>query len=201
MYLGDRELEPIYRELDRRGAVVFLHPTRPHCRCSIHTGAGERERDLSFGYPVPLIEFLFETTRVVTHLLLSGTLTRYPNIRVIVPHAGACLPVLAGRIPAQMHVGRPIDPQAPDDVRAALALLHYDLAGSPVPETLQALLHFADRGRLHYGSDWPFTKVEGCEKLLGDLNATSLLDDEDRAAAMHGNAERLFPKRLGLLSR
>lgn len=196
MYLGDEELAPVYRELDRRRAVIFLHPTRPHCRCAMHTPAGTRERDLSFGYPVPLIEFLFETTRVVTHLLLSGTLARHPNIRVIVPHAGAALPVLAGRIQAQMGVGRPIDPDAPDDIRAALRKLHYDLAGVPLPEQLEALLHFADRGRLHYGSDWPFTKADACEHLLRDLDATPLLGALDRRAAMRGNAERLFPQRL-----
>ena len=195
-YLGDRELEPIYEELDRRAAVVFLHPTRPHCRCAAHAPVGARGRDLSFGYPVPLIEFLFETTRTVTHLLLSGTLARHPNIRLIVPHAGAALPVLAGRIQGQMHAGRPLDPQAPADIRAALRKLHYDLAGVPLPEQLEALLHVADRSRLHYGSDWPFTNADACEGLLRDLEATPLLGELDRRAAMRGNAELLFPDRL-----
>lgn len=195
-YLGDEELKPIYEELDRRRAIVFLHPTRPHCRCAAHTPEGTHGRDLSFGYPVPLIEFIFETTRTFTHLLLSGTLARYPRIRVIVPHAGAALPVLAGRIQAQMRAGRPVDRQAPADIRAALGKLHYDLAGVPVPEPLEALLHFADRTRLHYGSDWPFTKVDACEKLLDDLRSTPLPSERDRAAAMRGNAGLLFPNRL-----
>ena len=45
-----------------------------------------------------MFEFLFKTTRTITQMLLSGTLARYPGIRLIVPHAGACLPILAGRI-------------------------------------------------------------------------------------------------------
>ena len=84
VYLGDASLEPIMAELNRRRAVVFIHPTSPACwECT------------SLGYPRPMIEFPFDTTRAVTNLLLSGTLARHPDIRWIVPHAGGTLPFLA----------------------------------------------------------------------------------------------------------
>lgn len=197
-YLGDDLLIPIYEELNNRRAVIFLHPTAPHCQCSAWTNTGEHPRDIAFGYPVPLIEFIFETTRTITHMMLSGTLARYPNLRLIVPHAGAALPVLAGRIELVMHAGSPVDKDAPKDIRAALRALHYDLAGVPVPEALSVLLQIADPKKLHYGSDWPFTPLEGCEHLLKQLNETQLLSHDIREAAMNANAYSLLSQRLGV---
>jgi 6-methylsalicylate decarboxylase len=196
-YLGDDLLIPIYEELNARHAVIFLHPTAPHCQCSASTHAGEQPRDIAFGYPIPLIEFIFETTRTITQMMLSGTLARYPNLRVIVPHAGAALPLLAGRIELVMKAGAPVNKDAPADIRAALRDLHYDLAGVPVPEPLSVLLQIADPQKLHYGSDWPFTTIEACEHLLQQLNETPLLSDEVRQAAMTANAYSLFAQRLG----
>lgn len=145
---------------------------------------------------MPLIEFIFETTRTVTQMILSGTLARYPNLRVIVPHAGAALPVVASRIELLMNADPPVSKDTPQNVRRALRGLHYDLAGAPVPEALSVLLQIADPKKLHYGSDWPFTSLEACEQLLEKLNETQLLSDEVREAAMTGNAYSLFSQRL-----
>ena len=197
-YLGDDLLIPIYEELNKRCAVIFLHPTAPHCQCSAASSTGEQPRDIAFGYPVSLIEFIFETTRSIVNMMLSGTLARYPNLRVIVPHAGAALPVLEGRIELMMKVGAPVAKDAPLDIRATLRELHYDLAGVPVPEALSVLLQIADPQKLHYGSDWPFTPLQICEQLLKQLNETPLLSDEVRSAAMSTNAHSLFAQRLGV---
>lgn len=197
VYLGDDLLGPVYAELDRRRAVIFLHPTSPHCRCGHWRPTDDQPPAAALGYPGPMFEFLFETTRTITQMLLSGTLARYPGIRLIVPHAGACLPILAGRIELLMHAGGGDVAQAPNDIRASLRELHYDMAGAPVPELLGALLRIADPGRLHYGSDWPFTPTAGCEKLLEALNTTELFDEAARESMMVSNARRLFSKRLG----
>lgn len=196
VYLGDDLLAPLYAELDRRKAVIFLHPTSPHCRCGHSSPADDQPPAAALGYPGPMFEFLFETTRTITQMLLSGTLARYPGIRLIVPHAGACLPILAGRIELLMHAGGGEVAHAPADVRASLRGLHYDMAGAPVPELLGALLRIADPARLHYGSDWPFTPTAGCEKLVEALNTTDLFDEAGRRAMMADNARRLFPQRL-----
>jgi predicted TIM-barrel fold metal-dependent hydrolase len=86
-YLGSPDLEPVLAELDRRRAVVFLHPTSP---------AGWEWSAL--GKPRPMIEYIFDTTRTVTDLLTSGALEHHPNMTVVVPHCGGALPVLADRI-------------------------------------------------------------------------------------------------------
>jgi 6-methylsalicylate decarboxylase len=181
-YLGHASLAPFYEELDRRRAVLFLHPTAPHCACP------------SLAYPKPMMEFIFDTTRSVTDLILSGTLERHPHLRVIVPHAGAALPILADRIQLVLHPALTppgvVHTQVP--LRESLRRLHYDVAGAPVPELLGALLQVADPSHLHYGSDWPYTPVEACEALAAKLDATPLLEGNVREAVMRENSVRLL---------
>jgi 6-methylsalicylate decarboxylase len=170
-YVSDPQFTPVWDELDRRRARVLLHPTSP--ACFEHT---------SFGRPRPMIEFLFDTTRTIVELILGGTLAAHPNVELIVPHAGAVLPLLADRVAAVAAFA------APDaEVHAALARLHYDLAGQTMPLHLEALATIASPDHLHYGSDWPFTPeafiTEGAARLahLGD--------------ALRLNTEKLFPTR------
>lgn len=186
VYLGDEKLEPLYRELNARRAVVFLHPTSPSCPCC---------EELALGYPRPMLEFMFETTRSVSQMILSGVTQRYPDLRIVVPHAGAALPVLASRIEALMPIfGRE---GAVPDMKAEMARLFYDLAGAPLPELLGALLQIARPGHLLYGSDWPFTPTEGCAALARKLDETPLLAGDLHALAMRGNALSLFPRLAG----
>ena len=87
VYLGDKRLDPVFDELNRRGAIVFIHPTSPICW-----------QQSALGYPRPMIEFTFDSTRAVVNLIFSGTTARCPKVRFIVPHAGGTLPFLARRI-------------------------------------------------------------------------------------------------------
>ena len=89
VYLGDPRLDPVFAELNRRKAVIFIHPTSPFC--PVCHGS-------SVGFPRPVMEFLFDTTRAVTNLVLLGTLDKFADIKIIVPHAGATLPIMADRI-------------------------------------------------------------------------------------------------------
>jgi predicted TIM-barrel fold metal-dependent hydrolase len=101
-----------------------------------------------------MLEFLFDTTRAVTHLVLNRVLDRFPHIRFIVPHLGAALPVLADRIAGFAVLE---SPEESVDVIAALSSLHYDVAGFALPRALPALLKLMMSGnakelfgRLHH---------------------------------------------------
>jgi 6-methylsalicylate decarboxylase len=181
IYLGDERLEPIFAEVEARKSVVFIHPTSP----PQPTGGPQ--------LPAPVLEFMFETTRSVTDLVLSGVLRRHPDLRIIVPHAGAVLPVLASRVDIFAPVlGGTGDGDEVPSLRAALKILHYDLAGAPVEEQLAALLSVADPSRLHYGSDFPFTPWQACQYLAQQLQASCQLDDQALNAIFTGNAAHLF---------
>ncbi|HEY7134267.1 MAG TPA: amidohydrolase family protein [Acidimicrobiia bacterium] len=181
IYVGDHAFEPVFGELDRRGARVLIHPTSPPC--------WERT---SFGRPRPMLEFLFDTTRAVVDLVLNGVVAKNPDVAFLVPHAGATLPMVADRVHVFAQLVA-VDPAV--DVLRDLERLHFDLAGFPIPRQLDALLTLTTFDHLHYGSDYPFTPefaVTAARELLADAHrrtsaADPLLD------ALRTNTERLFP--------
>jgi predicted TIM-barrel fold metal-dependent hydrolase len=86
-YLGDRLFDPVFEELNRRKAIVFIHPS--HCE------APERKQ---LRAPPFVVEYVFDTTRAIVNLIFAGTLKRCPDIRLIVAHGGGTVPFLAQRI-------------------------------------------------------------------------------------------------------
>jgi len=126
-YLGDHAFRPVFDELDRRGARLFIHPTSPVCW-----------EQTSLGRPRPMLEFFFDTTRAVVDLILNGTVARLVADRVNV-----------------FSLLLAVDPAV--DVLRDLGRLHFDLAGFPIPRQLDALLTLTTLDHLHYGSDYPFT--------------------------------------------
>jgi 6-methylsalicylate decarboxylase len=177
-YLSDPEFAAVFRELNARDAVVTLHPTSPSCWEAV-----------SLGRPRPMVEFLFDTTRCVVDLALSGTLARYPAIRWIIPHAGAVLPTVAHRVAAFSAFS-----QAPADIPAMLAELYYDLAGVPLPVALDALLGIVAPERLLYGSDFPFTPAPIVTSLAAALAQTPALAAAQLTLSPDSSSAALFPR-------
>jgi predicted TIM-barrel fold metal-dependent hydrolase len=177
-YLGDPAFQPVFDELDRRSARLFIHPTSP--ACWEHT---------SLGRPRPMLEFFFDTTRAVVDLVLNGTVARHPRIEFLIPHAGATLPMVADRVSVfslLLEVGPEVD------VFRDLGRLHFDLAGFPVPRQLDALLTLTSLEHLHYGSDYPFTP-EFAVALAGDQLAGAGDPAGSVREVLRANTERLFP--------
>jgi predicted TIM-barrel fold metal-dependent hydrolase len=173
-YLGDPEFTPVFDELDRRNARLFIHPTSPPCW-----------QQTSFERPRPMLEFLFDTTRAVVDLVLSGVIAKHPNLEVIVPHAGAVLPLVSDRV-AAFSLLLQVDPAV--DVQRDLARLHYDLAGFPVPRQLDSLLTITAREHLHYGSDYPFTP-----EFVVEIARDRLAEQADLLTSLRANTQLLFP--------
>lgn len=189
IYLGDARFDPIFAELNRRAAVIFIHPTSPYCpACQAAPG------ETGIGYPAPMIEFMFETTRAITHLVFSGTLQRYPRLRIIVPHAGATLPTLSDRIAGMIPALGLTQPPSTEQVLASLRGLYYDLAGHAVPKMLDALLLTTEVKHLLYGSDWPFTSDTKVSQLQEQLANTERFDAQQRLLIARTNALSLLPR-------
>jgi predicted TIM-barrel fold metal-dependent hydrolase len=181
VYLGDKRLDPVFDELDRRGAVVFIHPTSPICW-----------QQSALGYPRPMIEFTFDSTRAVVNLIFSGTTTRCPKLRFIVPHAGGTLPFLARRIGmfGRGLVGDGVNVSTEEQLRR----LYYDLAGSPGSNALAPLLEMTERSHILYGSDYVHTPEAIVSAHLAELLSSKLLSPDDFRAIGRDNALALFPR-------
>jgi predicted TIM-barrel fold metal-dependent hydrolase len=183
-YLGAPQFAPLFQELNRRRAVVFLHPTSPACLAQ-----------LSLGRPAPLLEFPLDTTRTIVDLLYNRTIQNNPDIRLIIPHGGAALPALAARIAAFANVPfiNP-RPSSEPEVFETLARLYYDTALSTHPMSLSGLRRLAPLTQILFGSDWPFTPEMGVARAIHQLVNDNGLPDNDLAAIARKNAERLFPR-------
>jgi predicted TIM-barrel fold metal-dependent hydrolase len=126
----------------------------------------------------------------VIDLAVCGALDRYSRIQWIITHAGGALPVLAHRV-AELSTWSE-GPAPPVDVVAALRRLYYDLAGTPLPILLPALIALVGNERLLYGSDMTFTPVTAVKDLAAALERTELLDRAARARMLRGAALALF---------
>ena len=182
-WLGDPTYKPVLEELNRRKAVVYVHPLVASCCGRLSVGA----------FPA-VIEVPHDTTRSVVSLLLSGTLTRLRDIKWLFSHAGGTVPMLAGRLEAfydQRFKAMSADSPAPQGVEAELRRLSYDTANATHPASMAALLKLVPVSQITYGTDYPYFPLNQIDSLR-QLN----LPAADLEAIASGNATRLVP-RLG----
>ena len=179
---GDPDFDPLLAELNRRKAVVFIHPTAPGC-CA----------HLVPGVPAPTVEFMFDVTRCITSMLFRGAFTRFPDIRFIFTHDGAALPMLAQRITRNTTVVKSAGVTSQEDAMAQLKRLHYDVTTSTSRPALSATRALIPVSQLLFGSDFPY--LTPAETVPG-LEAFGF-SRAQLAAINRGNAARLFPRLKG----
>lgn len=183
-YLGHPEEDELYAELDRRKAVVFVHPQRPPAK-----GMPE------YSFPAGYTELTFDTTRAITNMLYNGTLAKFPNIRWIMPHMGGVTPFLLFRL-SGLNDDPKVRERIPDGVAAYLRRLYYDVAQSAAPLSFRALLEVADPDRILFGTDYPSARP--AEKVMRDTAAAVRtfdgFDETLRHKIMAGNAQALLPR-------
>ncbi len=188
-YLGAPELDTLFSFLNERKAVVILHPHRPD----------PVNKQVMQQTPLAMQEYLSETTRAVSNMISRNMLARYPNVKVVVPHCGAYLPLMVPRMKSLtpvMHANKLV---GDIDWDANLAALYYDLAGAHSPEVIRMLLTITTPDHLLYGSDYPYVAPQVLTQSLQRMQQY-LTTEPDLAAyremILHKNAEWL----LGLSS-
>ncbi|MDX3452381.1 amidohydrolase family protein [Streptomyces sp. ME02-8801-2C] len=178
-YLGDPEFEPLWAELDRRSAVVLVHPTAP---------PGPPDPALP---PGPLVDFPYDTTRTALHLVMCGVPRRHPRIRMILPHAGGFLPYAAHRLALAGHL---VPESTPEDLFADLRRFYFDTALAGSPAALPSLLAFANPEHILFGSDFPMLPEEWGAGFDNGLDTYAGWDPGQLYAVNRGNAEALIPR-------
>ena len=179
-YLGDPLFDPVFEELNRRSAVVFIHPT--HCEAPTVT---------NLGAPPFVVEYVFDTTRAIVNLIFTGTLKRYPDIRLIVAHGGGAVPYLAQRI--SMLEGHRRAPQVADVIPQVRAL-YYEIASATAGYALRALQELTDSTHILWGSDLPFVYGKRLQEEVDLWEAYDGFSSDQRKAVEQLNALQLFPR-------
>jgi 6-methylsalicylate decarboxylase len=178
-WLGDSAYQPVFEELNRRKAVVFVHPTVANCCQTLM-------REIS-----PLIaEVPQDTTRAVMSLLFSGTLTRCKDIRFIFCHAGGSVPMVAGRM--TQYGAKDLIEKLPNGVDFELKRLYYDIAVSGHRPAIAALTSFVPISQILFGSDSPYRPLGETADSFSLLG----LSPADLQAIGRDNALRLLPNRV-----
>ena len=185
VYLGDSIYEPLMKVLDEREAVVILHPVKPN---------PVNENTFTAG-PIFVYEYPAETTRAVLNMVAQNVMTRYPNIKVVVPHAGSFMPYavprLKGGYPLLLKQGL----TGPIDIDGNLSRLYYDLAGGPSAQAIKMLLTVTTPDHLMFGTDYPFVPTPILEKVAAKVKNEIIQDGELGQFAediIRNNALKLF---------
>lgn len=145
IYLGDKSFDPLMEELNRRRALVIIHPCR----------AKERPTNVITGTVAAIYEYPADTTRAVLNMMANRVMTRFPDIRWVVPHCGSFLPYMLQRFAGVSGILASMGMMETVDAKAEFAKLYFDIAGDPEPVALDMLRMVADDSHIVYGSDYP----------------------------------------------
>ncbi|WP_158812127.1 amidohydrolase family protein [Beijerinckia sp. L45] len=183
-YLGNAIFDPIYAELDRRQAVVFIHPDTP-----------PDFESTALGRPGPLIEFPMNTARTVVDMLFAGVFRRYPNIRFLLAHAGGVLPTLAPRISSLGSLPWVSNPLGltHGEMLANLSGLFYDTAIAGSGSSLWPVVELAGPDQIVFGTDYPPASEGVIAQNIEAVAAFEGLTDQQRAG-IGANTAKLFPR-------
>jgi aminocarboxymuconate-semialdehyde decarboxylase len=182
-YLGDSRFDPIFAELQRRAAVVFVHPTASPDPIA-HT----------LGLPDSLLDYPVDTSRAIAKLHYSNTFARTPDIKYVFVHAGGTIPFVASRFGIVDQMGVIGGAQERGTFADALPRLYWDTASAFSDPVLHMLRSVAGLGSVMFGTDYPYPRDAISIGGLRHLQNTAELDDGERRDVLGGSAARLIPR-------
>ena len=154
-----KEFEPVYQEMNRRGAILCFHPV-VNGLCS----ALLNDFNLAGSVGTTL-----EDTLVVLHMIIGQIPHRYPNIKIIVPHFGGLIPMLLNRIDNQVAATYKDLPEKPS---VTAKRFWYDTVGHGSYPALRCACDAFGPEHLVTGSDYPVPLMyEGYGRTLPERHA------------------------------
>jgi 6-methylsalicylate decarboxylase len=176
-WLGDPAFAPVWSELNRRDAVVFVHPAIPACCASSEQGV-----------PPSYLELPFDSARSAASLWFNGALERYSRIRFIFSHGGGALPMVVDRIDKFGRLGKEPGTRL-HDALTQFDKLYFDTANAANPAALAGLRAIANPGHILFGTDYPYVPLE---RGVDDL-ARADISLQQRRSIESDNALALMP--------
>jgi predicted TIM-barrel fold metal-dependent hydrolase len=184
IYLGDARYDPWFEAMNHRGVTLFVHPV-----------PAKASRSVDLGIDVSLLEFMFDTTRMLTNMIFSGAKKRFSKIKMISTHGGGTIPYLMTRIETLEKVFGPGKGRAhlrPEEIREGLASFYYDLTAATSPTQLFGLQQMVPLSHLMMGFDNPFMPGWTFPPAIQDVQRWSGFSDAEVSSIAHRNAESLY---------
>src|SRR5467141_2515616 len=184
-YLGEPQFDPWFEDLNRRGATLFVHPTFTKASLTLLNGLNPS-----------VLEFMFDTTRMIANMVATGAKKRFSNIKIISTHGGGTIPYLVNRIQTLEHafgVGTGRLELSPEEVREGIASFYYDLTAATSEAQLGAILKLVPVSQLVMGLDFPFMPKSTFAPAIADIERYQAFDETDLQSLSYGNAGRLYP--------
>src|SRR5258706_7621936 len=189
IFLGDTRYNPWFEEMNRRCVTLFVHPV-----------PAKASRSVDLGIDVSILEFMFDTTRMLTNMIFSGAKNRFSKIKIISTHGGGTIPYLMTRIETLEKVfgpGKGRTHLSPEEIREGLASFYYDLTAATSPAQLFALQQMVPLSRLVMGFDNPFMPGRTFPPAIQDMQRWKGFSDTDVCSIAHRNAASLYPALAG----
>jgi 6-methylsalicylate decarboxylase len=176
-WMGDPAFDPVFAELNRRKAVIYVHPSVPDCCLNLMPGVADSA-----------IEFGTDTTRAITRMVFSGTARKFPDIRVIWSHAGGTMPYLIERF-TRMAESKEYKSLLPDGFLHEARRFFYDTAQVANHTTLTCAREVVPDSHFVFGTDFPYRTSR--EHVVA-LEACGVFDGAQLDAIARGNAAKLL---------
>ena len=183
IYLGDARFDELFSELQRRQALVFVHPT-----------ASPDPTAHTLGLPDALLDYPVDTSRAIAKLHYSNTFARTPDVSYVFSHAGGTIPFVASRFGILDEMG--VIPGGEE--RGAFAdtvhRLHWDTAAAFSEPVLTMMRSVTGLDNVIFGSDYPYPADSITIAARHKLQTTDALSDAERDVIFGSAALRLIPR-------
>lgn len=176
--LADRRYWPLWERASDAGAVMYIHPTFP---------LGVKAMEAY--WLMPLVGFLMDTTLAAAHLVFSGVVERFPNIRWVLGHLGGTIPYLAERLDRGWENFTDCRTDLSQPPSVYLKQFYYDTVNFD-PNALRLAIAFAGVDQILAGSDYPH-QIGSIPRMLSSIRGLGL-PPVDEAKILGGNAARLL---------
>src|SRR6201995_1876871 len=182
-YLGDSRFDPIFAELQRRAAVVFVHRIASPDPIA-HT----------LGLPDTLLDYPVDTSRAIANLHYSNTFPRTPDVKCVCVHAGGTIPYLASRFAIVDEMDVIPGAQERGAFADVLPHLYWDTASAFSDPVLHMLRSVTGLDNVVFGTDYPYPRDAISIGGLRHIQDTAELGDGERRAIVGESAAGLIPR-------
>jgi predicted TIM-barrel fold metal-dependent hydrolase len=178
-WLGNRDFDPVFAELNRRKAVVYTHPTVAPCCGNLIAEVNVSE-----------IEYGTDTSRAIASMVFTGASQRFPDIRVIWSHGGGTIPYLIQRFTKDARIDARLAKIVPNGFMPEFERFYFDIAQIAKRAPLLALQAVAPPAHILFGTDYPY--LTAAEHVDGLKQSRVFSAKELRA--IDENAQGLVPR-------